>query len=63
MSGDLNLVMEPKTDSCSTKVHRAEKNANLLRKACEEIGLVDVWRELHPDQKEHTCYSGKAWYL
>ena len=59
MAGDFNLVMDPKIDSSSTKVHRAAKNAKLLRKACSEIGLVDVWRELHPDQKEYTCYSGR----
>lgn len=51
MAGDLNLVMNSKLDSSSTKVHRAEKNASLLRKACSELGLVDIWRELNPDKK------------
>lgn len=59
MAGVFNLVMDPKIDSSSTKVHRAAKNAKLLRKVCSEIGLVDVWRELHHDQKEYTCYSGR----
>uniref|UniRef100_A0A671TPP2 Reverse transcriptase domain-containing protein n=1 Tax=Sparus aurata TaxID=8175 RepID=A0A671TPP2_SPAAU len=59
MAGDLNLVMNSKLDSSSTKVHRAEKNASLLRKACSELGLVDIWRELNPDKKEYTCYSGR----
>ena len=59
MAGDLNLVMNSKLDSSSTKVHRAENNASLLRKACSELGLVDIWRELNPDKKEYTCYSGR----
>lgn len=58
LAGDLNLTMNAKLDSTSGKTHRAEKNASLLRKTCTNIGLVDVWRMLHPNKKEFTCYSG-----
>ena len=34
MAGDLNLVMNSKLDSSSIKLHRAEKNASVLKKAC-----------------------------
>ena len=59
MAGDLYLVMNTKLDSSSTKAHRAGENANLLRKACSELGLVGIWRQLNPDKKEYTCYSGR----
>lgn len=59
MAGDLNLVMNSKLDSSRNKAHRAEKHAKLLRKACSELGLVDIWRQLNPDKKEYTCYSGR----
>lgn len=59
MAGDFNLVMNPKLDSSSNKMHRAEKNASVLRKFSSEVGLIDVWRALNPGKKEYTCYSGR----
>uniref|UniRef100_A0A8C6S8Y0 exodeoxyribonuclease III n=1 Tax=Neogobius melanostomus TaxID=47308 RepID=A0A8C6S8Y0_9GOBI len=57
--GDLNLTMNPKLDSSKAKLHRAEKVADMLRKACSELGFMDVWRTLHPNKKEYTFYSGR----
>lgn len=42
LGGDLNLILNPKLHSSNTKTHGAQKNADVLRKASTEIGLVDI---------------------
>ena len=57
MGGDLNLIMNQK-DTQSKIKHKAEQAAVLMRKAQIELGLVDVWRCLHPQEKAFTFFSG-----
>lgn len=57
MGGDLNLVMNQKIDTQSRIKHKSEQAAILLRKAQIELGLLDVWRCLHPQEKASTFYS------
>lgn len=57
MAGDFNLVMIQKMDTQSRTKHKSEKAADLLRKAERDIGIIDVWRCLHPGEKAFTFYS------
>lgn len=57
MGGDLNLVMNKKMDTQSKSKHKAVKAAALLKKAEMEIGLLDVWQTLHPQERGYTFYS------
>ena len=57
MGGDFNLVMNPKIDTQSRTKHKSEKAADILRKAETDIGLIDIWRCLHPCEKAFTFYS------
>lgn len=58
IGGDFNLVFNPNMDSTSG-THKAEKTATILRRTCTELGLIDVWRALHPTTKDYTYYSGR----
>ena len=59
IGGDLNLVLNPNVDSTAGIKHKSEKNANILRRACKELGMIDVWRTLHPRTKDYTYYSNR----
>ena len=49
MGGDLNLIMDPKLDCQYNVKHKAEKTS--------EIGIIDVWRKIHPNERDYTYYS------
>ena len=38
IGGDLNLVLNPNLDS----------TAENTRRACRDLGMIDVWRTFHP---------------
>uniref|UniRef100_A0A4W5NL85 Endonuclease/exonuclease/phosphatase domain-containing protein n=1 Tax=Hucho hucho TaxID=62062 RepID=A0A4W5NL85_9TELE len=57
MGGDLNLIMNPTLDCQRNIKHKAEKAAASLRRADSEVGLIDVWRTLHPKENYYTYYS------
>lgn len=57
MGGDFNLIMNQKIDTQRKIKHKAVKAAALLKKAQVEIGLLDVWRSLHPQERGFTFYS------
>lgn len=54
--GDFNIRLNPKLD-----VSGASISSNALTKKCnqlmEELGIIDVWRELHPKNRDYTHYS------
>lgn len=56
MGGDFNLVMNQKIDTTSRIKHKSEPTAKLLREAKLELGLLDVWRYLHPKDKGHLLF-------
>ena len=56
-AGDFNIIMDHRVDITSikrNKIHIRSKFVNMLLK---EHRLVDVWRELHPREKDYTHYS------
>lgn len=51
--GDLNVVLNHDLDTTS---HKKSKNhlTKMLNTAWDEMGLVDVWRYLHPYERDYT---------
>ena len=55
-AGDVNVVMDYDLDT--TSVNKNKKHiSKLVKNTWEEMGFVDVWRDLHPLQKDYSHYS------
>lgn len=54
--GDLNVQLQPKLDT-SNQRQKKSPNAILVQRMLTELGLIDVWRESHPGEKQFTYYS------
>jgi exonuclease III len=54
-AGDFNTVIN-REDTSNNKRTVSPQN-KILRKGLEEIGLLDVWRELHPTDRDYTYFS------
>lgn len=55
-AGDFNMVINGKLDTSNNK-RNVSPLTKLLRKGLDEVGLLDVWRDLHPSDKYYTFYS------
>ena len=54
--GDYNVVMNHNLDTTSPK--RSKKHlSKFINTSVQEMGLIDVWRELHPLERDYTHYS------
>lgn len=52
--GDLIIHLQPEIDTSNGRIQSLNsliKKVNLLLK---EVGLIDVWREQHPNQRDYT---------
>ncbi len=58
IAGDFNCTLLPKLDKSLPSNDRPSNRARALYETCEEVGLVDVWRALHPRDREYTFFSG-----
>ena len=56
-AGDFNLIMDPSKDTQSARQHSSNQAAKIMRGAVKEIGLTDVWRALHPKERDYTFFS------
>uniref|UniRef100_A0A3B3I5T5 Reverse transcriptase domain-containing protein n=1 Tax=Oryzias latipes TaxID=8090 RepID=A0A3B3I5T5_ORYLA len=54
--GDWNTVLDHSKDTTSLKKHKSIKSRN-LNIPIKDTELCDVWRELHPSEKDYTHYS------
>lgn len=54
--GDLNLLMDHDKDTTSLKKNK-KSITKLVKNTWKEMGFFDVWRELHPLQKDFSHYS------
>lgn len=54
--GDFNIRLNPKIDSSNGKsdLRNISKRLNTWRR---EVGIVDVWREMHPTTRQYSHYS------
>ena len=56
--GDWNVLLQSKLDS--TNFHKSTNgNSLIMRKLLKESGMIDVWRDLHPSEKQLTYYSSR----
>ena len=54
LGGDFNLVLNVKEDK-KGGLPRTHQNAlNVVKQACEELDLTDIWRILNPDSHRYT---------
>lgn len=54
--GDLNVIMNHNMDTTSLKRNKGQLT-RFINISLEEMGMVDVWRSLHPLLKDFTHYS------
>lgn len=54
--GDFNILMDDKMDTTNKKktINHVTK---IIKTTFKEFGIVDLWRELHPTQRDYTNYS------
>ncbi|CAI5636845.1 unnamed protein product [Oreochromis niloticus] len=55
-AGDFNVVLDHRIDTTSTNGSK-KSLARMVNTFMKEQGMVDVWREHHPLDKEYTHYS------
>lgn len=57
-AGDFNMILNPRLDT--TNLNR-EKNSTEKRvlKIIQDLGLIDVWRDMHRYGLEYTFYSNR----
>lgn len=56
IAGDFNCVMDPMVDK-SPPIAMRSKSSITLNGLCEEVGLLDIWRELNPISRNYTFFS------
>lgn len=54
--GDLNVIRNHKMDTTSLKKNKINLT-KFMNLSLEEMGMIDVWRSLHPQEKDFTHYS------
>lgn len=56
-AGDFNCVMDQKMDKSPSDTFTNPRSSLVLKKLCNEAGIVDAWREFNKGSKEYTFYS------
>lgn len=57
ISGDYNCVLDPPKDrSTGIDVSHSDTRKVLIQ-SINDLNLIEVWRKLHPNKKEFSCYS------
>lgn len=56
MGGDFNCILNPLIDRLPHKALPLSSQAKSLNSICEDLGFVDVWRTIHPLDKEYTFF-------
>ena len=55
--GDLNIHLQPGFDSSSKKNLGKKSLHKKVNALFEEVGLIDIWRNLFPNRRDYTHYS------
>lgn len=54
--GDFNIILNPKLDSSNEKGDSRNIGKKMIH-YMEDIGVLDVWRDINPTKREYTHYS------
>lgn len=57
-AGDFNVILNPKLDTTNTK-RKITCTERWIKKRVQDIGLIDVWRDFHSQDREYTFYSSR----
>lgn len=57
MEGDFNCVLNPYMDRLPIEKQAQSHKTNTVLGMMNEMGLVDIWRYLHPREKDYTFMS------
>ncbi len=57
VGGDFNLILNLLIDKFPHSTTPPSPQANTLHALCEEFGLIDAWRCIHPSDKQYTFFS------
>lgn len=57
LAGDFNTPMEPSLDTSQGRSSIPHRRLAFLRKQLHESQLIDVWRIMHPREKDYMHYS------
>lgn len=55
--GDLNVHLQPELDSSNKKVIFSKPIHRKINTLMNDIGIIDVWRDLYPNTKDYTHFS------
>ncbi|KAJ1105429.1 hypothetical protein NDU88_002835 [Pleurodeles waltl] len=55
--GDFNYTLDPLLDRSGGGDHRPAAAAGAVTKVASDLGLVDIWRDRHPDRGGYAHYS------
>lgn len=56
-AGDINITLNQNLDTTSTKNGSKIQLSRYINTTLAELGITDVWRELHPLERDFTYYS------
>lgn len=54
--GDFNIRLDPNLDS-SSKTNQSNSMSKKVKSIMEELGVIDVWRDMHPQTRDYTHFS------
>lgn len=54
--GDFNIRLDPNLDS-SGKTTQSNSLSKKVKSLMEELGVIDVWRDMHPQTRDYTHFS------
>ena len=57
IGGDFNCILRQNVDRLPARVGPMSKKSITLHAMMDELGLVDVWRHIHPREKDYTFMS------
>ena len=57
VGGDSNLVLDPNLDRSTPRSLNRCKAASVLLRGMRDLGLCDIWQQLHPKVKDFSFFS------
>lgn len=57
VGGNMNLTLDPVLDASRNASHISYEVLKQVKKNFHAFHLVDIWRIVHPNQRDYTFYS------